>query len=123
MTLLTKAELQTAWQQGEIHGVGFSVKGEANIDDLLDSAIMYDDALVLTEDTHYGRVVMDSGSAFVATTAVEADTSIYLTINSPAGTVGVPYVHTRWAGGSFLIKSSSGTDGSDVAWLMIDPDF
>jgi hypothetical protein len=120
---MTKAELEAAWQSGQIHSVGHSVTGEPNVQDLLDSFINYDDADVLTYNTHYGRGTLVGGECYVATADVEADTCIWLTGNVPGGTPGFLYVQQIWAGGSFLAKSSSATDTSTFAWLMLDPDF
>jgi hypothetical protein len=123
MSRLTKAQLETNWQAGEVHGVGYPVSGEANVEDLLDSAVLYDDALVLEENVHYGFATLSSGEVVVSSAAVLDTSYIYLTINTPGGTVGSPYVYARSAGVSFTIRSTSGSDSSVVAWLMIDPNF
>lgn len=57
----------------------------------------------------------------VSTNRVTANSRIYLTIQSPSGTVGTPHVSSRSAGTSFTIKSTQGTDVSTVAWLIVNP--
>lgn len=57
----------------------------------------------------------------VANTSVTASTRIFITNNNPAGTVGTPYTSARVAGTSFDLKSTSGTDTSTVAWLLVEP--
>lgn len=57
----------------------------------------------------------------VSTTAVTANSRIFLTAQNPnAGTPGALYVSAISAGTSFSIKSTSGTDASTVAWLIVD---
>lgn len=54
-------------------------------------------------------------------TSVTANTRILLTIQTPGGTIGSPYVFTRTAGTSFQIKSTTAGDTSTVAWLLVEP--
>lgn len=68
-----------------------------------------------------GSVTLVGGSAVVATTAVTASSRIQLTGNVDGGTPGWLRVSTRTAGTSFTITSSSGTDTSTVAWLLVEP--
>jgi hypothetical protein len=57
----------------------------------------------------------------VATTAVTANSRIFLTIQAPGGTPGgIAYVSGRTAGTSFTVKGASG-DSSTVAWLIVEP--
>ena len=57
----------------------------------------------------------------VSTTAVAANSRIFLTIQAPGGTPASPYVSARSAGTSFSIKSTGASDTSTVAWLIVDP--
>lgn len=57
----------------------------------------------------------------VSTTAVTTTSRILLTINTPGGTPGSPYVFTRTAGTSFQIKSTGASDTSIVAWMIVEP--
>lgn len=68
-----------------------------------------------------GTATLTAGSATVSTTAVAANSRIYLTSNTDGGTPGWLRVSTRTAGTSFTIQSSSGTDTSTVAWIIFDP--
>jgi hypothetical protein len=68
-----------------------------------------------------GTAVMNGTTAVVvATTAVTASSRIFVTINTPGGTPGSPYVFTRTAGTSFSLKSQA-SDTSTVAWLIVEP--
>jgi hypothetical protein len=68
-----------------------------------------------------GTATLVAGTVTVSTTAVTASSRVYLTIQTNGGTVGVPYVSARTAGTSFAITSTSGTDTSTVAWILIEP--
>ncbi|MFG3014312.1 hypothetical protein ACGFZB_28615 [Streptomyces cinerochromogenes] len=68
-----------------------------------------------------GVATMSAGQVTVSTTAVTANSRIQLTIQTPGGTVGSVYVNARTPGTSFVIKSTSATDTSTVAWLIVEP--
>ncbi|MEU8948786.1 hypothetical protein [Streptomyces sp. NPDC048489] len=68
-----------------------------------------------------GTAVLVGGIVTVSTTAVASNSRILLTIQVPGGTVGSVYVNTRTAGTSFVIKSTSASDTSTVAWVILDP--
>lgn len=57
----------------------------------------------------------------VWTTAVTANSRIFLTIQTPGGTPASPYVHTRSAGTSFNVKSTGASDTSTIAWMIVEP--
>lgn len=69
----------------------------------------------------FGRSVLVAGAVVVANTNVTAVSNIYVTSNIDGGTPGWLRVSARTAGTSFTITSSSGTDTSTVAWLIVDP--
>lgn len=68
-----------------------------------------------------GRVALVGGSATVANTSVTATTEIQVTSQVDGGTPGWLRVSARVAGTSFTITSSSGTDTSTVAYLLVEP--
>ena len=69
-----------------------------------------------------GIATLSSGTVTVNTTAVTANSRIFLTVNGGTLTnVGTPYVSARSAGTSFTITSTNASDASDVAWLIIEP--
>ncbi|WP_330349698.1 glycosyl hydrolase family 28-related protein [Streptomyces sp. NBC_00582] len=68
-----------------------------------------------------GTAVMAAGTVTVNTTAIAASSVVQLTIQTPGGTVGSPYVNARTAGTSFVIKSTSASDTSTVGWRILDP--
>ncbi len=96
-------------------------KDTGNVDFKQD--VNVDGALKVKEDTntHMGTATLSSGTAVVNNASVAADSRIYLTIQSPSGTVGVPYISARSVGTSFTITSTNGADASTVAWLMVQP--
>jgi hypothetical protein len=68
-----------------------------------------------------GTATLVGGTTTVNTTAVAANSRIFLTSQSDGGTVGFQRVSARTAGTSFTITSSSGSDTSTVAWIIFDP--
>lgn len=68
-----------------------------------------------------GRIALVAGAATVSTTAVTSASEIFLSSQTPGGTPGFLRVSARVAGASFTVTSSSGTDTSTVAWLIVEP--
>jgi hypothetical protein len=68
-----------------------------------------------------GTSVLVGGTVVVANTAVTATSRIQLTSQVDGGTPGFLRVSTRTAATSFTILSSSNTDTSTVAWLLVEP--
>ncbi|MDP4235538.1 MAG: hypothetical protein Q8919_03725 [Bacteroidota bacterium] len=68
-----------------------------------------------------GLATLAAGTVVVNTTKVTATSRILLTAQKPGGVVGMPYVSARTAGTSFTITSTSNTDTSDIAWIIIQP--
>lgn len=68
-----------------------------------------------------GLAVLVAGTVTVSTTAVTANSRIFLTSNVSGGTPGWCRVSARTAGTSFTILSSSGTDTSSIAWHIMEP--
>lgn len=79
--------------------------------------------LIVREGTNarMGRSTLVAGTVVVANTSVTANTEIFLTCQTPGGTPGFLRVSARTAATSFTILSSSGTDTSVVAWLLLEP--
>jgi hypothetical protein len=65
-------------------------------------------------------VAMTAGSVTISTTAVTANSRIFLSNNVNGGTAGFLRVSAITAGVSFVITSSSGTDTSRVAWMIVE---
>lgn len=68
-----------------------------------------------------GVATLVGGTVTVNTTAVTANSRIYLTSQADGGTVGFQRISARVAATSFTITSSSGTDTSTVAWMIVEP--
>lgn len=67
-----------------------------------------------------GTAVLNGSSPVaVAAPAVTSSSPVLLTIQSPAGTPGSPYVSSVTPGTGFSVKSTSGSDSSTVAWVII----
>lgn len=79
--------------------------------------------LTLKEGTNarMGTATLVAGAATVATTEITANSRVQLTSQADGGAVGFLRVSARTAGTSFTITSSSGTDTSTVAWLLVEP--
>lgn len=68
-----------------------------------------------------GLAVLVGGTVTVNNVKVTANSRIFLTSQVDGGTPGFVRVSSRVAGTSFTITSSSGTDTSSIAWLIIEP--
>lgn len=80
--------------------------------------------MVVTEGgtaSRMGAVTLSCGTVTVNTTAVKANSRIFLTSQQSGGTPGVVGVSARVNGTSFTITSSSATDTSNIAWFIVDP--
>lgn len=60
------------------------------------------------------------GTVTVNNTTITANTRIFLTHQIPTGTLGFLRVSAKVNGVSFTISSSSATDTSNVAWLLVE---
>ena len=69
----------------------------------------------------HGTVTLVGGTATVSDATITASTRILLTSQSDGGTPGWLRVSSRSAGVNFVISSSSGTDTSTVAYVLIEP--
>jgi hypothetical protein len=71
-------------------------------------------------NAYMGTVAVNGTAAItVATTAISANSRIFMTINAPGGTPGSPYVFSQSVATNFVIKSQA-SDTSTVAWLIIN---
>lgn len=68
-----------------------------------------------------GTSVLVGGTVVVANTSVTANSRIFVTSQVDGGTPGFLRVSARTAATSFTITSSSGTDTSTVAWMLVEP--
>lgn len=67
-----------------------------------------------------GTAVLVAGTVTVANTSVTANSRIILTSQTDGGTPGFLRVSAKTIGTSFVIKSSSTTDTSTVAWYIVE---
>lgn len=67
-----------------------------------------------------GTAVLVGGTVTVANTSVTANSRIFVTSNTDGGTPGWLRVSAKTVGTSFVITSSSGTDTSTVAWIIVE---
>lgn len=68
-----------------------------------------------------GTSSLVAGSVVVNTTAVTANSRIFLTPQNTSGTAGAVSVSARTAGTSFTMTSTSSSDTRSIAWLIIEP--
>lgn len=85
----------------QVVGRGFSIKEGAN-------ATM-------------GTATLAAGTVVVNTTKVTANSRIFLTAQTTGAAPGALRVSARTAGTSFTVTSTSATDTSTFAWLIIEP--
>jgi hypothetical protein len=81
--------------------------------------------LLVKEGTNarLGTATLSSGAATVTTSAVTANSRIFLTPQNLSG-VGTPQpigVSARVAGTSFTITSASSSDTSTIGWMIVEP--
>ncbi len=77
---------------------------------------------VYTRGQAIGQGTLVNGTLTIPNVRVTASSRIFLTVNAPGtGTVGSPYVKSRLAGSGFTIMSTSLSDNSRVAYLIIEP--
>lgn len=68
-----------------------------------------------------GVATLAAGAVTVNNSLVTANSRIFLSHQNTGGTPGSVRVSARTAGTSFVITSTSGTDTSQVAWLIVEP--
>jgi hypothetical protein len=68
-----------------------------------------------------GTATLVAGAATVNTSVVTATSRIFLTVQTAGGTQGHLRISARTAGTSFTITSTSATETSTVAWLIVEP--
>ena len=69
----------------------------------------------------HGTAVLTAGTVTPTATTVTANTRIFLTSQADGGVPGWLRVTARSVGASFTITSSSATDTSTVAYLIVEP--
>jgi hypothetical protein len=68
-----------------------------------------------------GIATLVGGAVVVSTTEVTANSRIFITSQVDGGTPGWLRISARSNGVSFTITSSSGSDTSQVAWMIVEP--
>jgi hypothetical protein len=72
-------------------------------------------------NAYMGVATLAAGTATVATTAVSANSRIFLTLQDCASNVGSPYVSARTAGVSFVVNNTNTSNACSVAWVILSP--
>lgn len=103
------------------------VAGKGKYDDNLETAgnlrvTAAGKGLTITEGSNakMGTATLVAGTVTVNTTAITANSRVYLTIQSASGSIGVQYLANVVAGTSFDIVSTNPADTSTVAWLIVE---
>lgn len=68
-----------------------------------------------------GAATLSAGTATVTTTAITANSRVFLTNQDGTGPIGMPYISARTAGTNFVISSTNVLDASKIAWLIVEP--
>ena len=83
---------------------------------------LYIKDLSTTSNATMGLATLGSNATVtVSTGAVTTNSRIFLTIQTPSGTVGSPFVLSRIASTSFTVSSTNINDRSAFAWLIVEP--
>ncbi len=69
-----------------------------------------------------GTAVLIGGTVTISNTLVTANSRIFLCCQLVGGTAGALRVTSRTAATSFVVTSSSATDTSTVAFLIVEPE-
>ena len=69
-------------------------------------------------EPYTGTATLSSGSVTVSDTRITANSVIDVGVLTPGGTQGAPFVSTKTAGTSVVLKSTSGSDTS-VLWYRV----
>lgn len=67
-------------------------------------------------DVYDGTATLVAGTVTVNNAKVTANSVIDVGVLTPGGTQGAPFLSTKTAGTSFVIKSTSSTDTSVIWW-------
>lgn len=78
-------------------------------------------SIVEGTNANMGLATLVAGTVTVTTNKVQANSRIFVTRQNAGTGAGNVEVTSRVNGTSFVITSSSGTDVSTVAWLIINP--
>lgn len=91
--------------------------------DTATGVIGFDSGFSVKEGTNkrMGAAVLVAGVVTVNTTAVTANSRIFLTSQADGGTPGFVRISARVAATSFTITSSNVADTSTIAWLIVEP--
>lgn len=68
-----------------------------------------------------GVAALSGGSVVVSNTSITANSRIFLTVQSPSGTLGNVYVASRVNGTSFTVSSTNILDNSTFAFQIFEP--
>lgn len=68
-----------------------------------------------------GTATLAAGTVTVSTTAVTANSRIFLTHQTPGAAPGALRVDSRTAGTSFVVKSANAGDTGTFAWMIVEP--
>jgi hypothetical protein len=77
----------------------------------------------VVKNTIAGTATLNGTTAVsVATTAVDSNSIILLTVQPTTAPVGIPYVASLTSGSGFTLKSTSASDTAVVvAWYVVEP--
>ena len=67
-----------------------------------------------------GLATLIGGTITIANTSYTANSRLFLTMVSPGGSPGFPYLGSSTPGVNFVIASTSGTDTSTYAWMLVE---
>lgn len=116
----TAVLIGAGWIQGATTGISDDGTSNAQYGSVV-QATGPTSAPVAALQARQGRALLSGGTVIVNSPLVTATSNIQLTIQTPGGSIGFPYVASRVPGTSFTIQSSNGSDSSTIAWVLTDP--
>lgn len=78
-------------------------------------------AIVEGTNATMGVATLVAGTVTVTTNKIAANSRVFVSRQTAGGTPGDVGVSARTPGTSFVLTSTSGTDTSQVAWLILTP--
>jgi hypothetical protein len=123
MTMPNSSGITPVFTQLSVNAAGQSTAGVNEAGQAFFTGVQANGPIVIPETgtaPRMGVATLNGTTAVTVTTAgLTANSRVFLTIQTPAGTPGAPYVASITPGTGFTVKSSTG-DTSVVAWHLID---
>lgn len=85
----------------------------------LNGALSASDSFIFSSDIIGKATLTNNASALVTTNKILSTSLVFLTTQSPSGTLGIPFVRSIAHSTSFTISSTNLNDKSTIGWFII----